>query len=114
MAVPLPGGPVTVPLTWVGVEEVPIVFVNQFMGQVDDRGDVILSLGQLTPPALIGTPEEQAKQAQRLAYVPVKPVARLNLSRPRVVEMIAVLNQVLGIQKGVRDALHQAGQGENL
>ena len=52
----LPGGPIAVQLTWVGTEEIPVVFVNQMLGQVDDRGDIILSFGQMTPPALLGTP----------------------------------------------------------
>ncbi len=112
--VELPGGPVTVQLTWVGTEEVPIVFVNQMMGQVDERGDVILSFGQMTPPALIGTPEEVAAQAHRLAYVPVKPIARFSMSRSRVVDLVNVLNQVLQIQSATRDGLRRAGQGENL
>jgi hypothetical protein len=110
----LPGGPVTVQLTWVGTEEVPVVFVNQVMGQVDERGDVILSFGQMTPPALIGTPEEQAAQAHRLAYVPVKPVARFSMSRSRVVDLVNVLNQVLEIQSVTRERLRQSGQGGNL
>jgi hypothetical protein len=110
----LPGGPVTVPVTWVGTEEVPVVFVNQMLGQVDDRGDVILSFGQVTPPALIGTPQEQAAQAQRIAYVPVKPVARFTMSRPRVAELIGVLTQVLQIQNQMRDHMRKTNQGENL
>jgi hypothetical protein len=110
----LPGGPVSIPLTWVGAEEIPVLFVNQMLGQVDDRGDVILSLGQVTPPAIVGTPEEQAAQVQRIAYVPVKPVARFTLSRPRVVELVQVLNQLLEIQKRTRDAIRKSGQGENL
>ena len=110
----LPGGGVSVPLTWVGTEEIPVVFVNQMLGQVDDRAEVILSLGQMTPPALVGTPEEQAAQAHRLAYVPVKPVARFTMSRTRVVELIGVLQQLLQLQSAAREALRHAGQGENL
>ena len=110
----LPGGPVTVQLTWVGTEEVPVVFVNQMMGQLDDRADIILSFGQMTPPALIGTPEQMAAQAHRLAYVPVKPVARFSMSRSRVVDLINVLNQVLQNQSATRQALLGSGQGENL
>src|SRR5438552_969384 len=98
-----PGRSVTVPVTWVGTEEIPVVFVNQMLGQVDDRGDVILSFGQATPPALIGTPEEQAAQVQRLAYVPVKPIARFTMSRSRVVDLISVLNQLLQLQSGARE-----------
>lgn len=110
----LPGGAVNVPLTWVGTEEIPVVFVNQMLGQVDDRGDILLSFGQATPPALIGTAQEQAAQAQRLAYVPVKPIARFTMSRSRVVDLVNVLQQLLQLQSVAREALRRAGQGDNL
>ena len=110
----LPGGPVTVQLTWVGTEEVPIAFVNQLMGQLDDRADMILTFGQMTPPALIGTPDEVAAQAHRLAYVPVKPVARFTMSRARATDMLKLLTQLLQNQTVARETLRKSGQGENL
>jgi hypothetical protein len=105
---------VQVPLSWVGIDELPVVFVNQMLGQLDDRGDVLLTLGQTTPPALVGDPQEVYAQAQRLAYVPVKPVARVTLSRPRLFELIGVLQQLVEIQAGLRETMRAAGQGENL
>jgi len=109
-----PGGGVQVPLTWVGTEEIPIQFINSFIGQVDERGDVIVSFGQTTPPALIGTPEEVMAQAKRLAYVPVRPVARFTLSRPRLLELVEMLQKTLEIQQGMREVLRQSGMGDKL
>ncbi len=62
-------------LAWVGVEDVPIVFVNQILGQVDDKGEVIISFGQATPPILLGSPEDLRRQAAAIPFIQVKPVA---------------------------------------
>jgi hypothetical protein len=81
-----------VPLIWVGVDDTKILFANQFLGQVHQQ-DVILTLGQLSPPVLVGTPEERLEEATRLGYVPVKAVARFGLTRQRLAELIGVLQQ---------------------
>jgi hypothetical protein len=86
---------IDVPIVWVGVEDIPIQYVNQAIGQVGRGGEFFLSLGQLTPPPLVGTPEQQAEQAQQISYVPIKPVARLGLTRLGVEELIGVLQQTL-------------------
>ncbi len=86
---------IEVPLAWVGVEELPILQVNQFIGQADPRGEFFLTFGQMTMPPLLGTPEQQAAQLEQIAYVPIKPVARLGFTRSRVEELIGVLQQTL-------------------
>ena len=83
-----------IPLTWIGAEELPVLFVNQFVAQVDEGGEFFLTLGQTLPPALIGTPEERAEQLEQIAYVPVKPVARLALTERGCQELIANLQNV--------------------
>lgn len=81
-----------IPTTWIGAEELPVLFVNTFVGQVQPQeGAFYLSVGQTVPPALIGTPQEQAEQLEQIAYVPVKPIARLALTRARMEELIALL-----------------------
>jgi hypothetical protein len=40
-------------VAWFGVEDVPITFVNQMIGQIDDKREIIISLGQATPPVLL-------------------------------------------------------------
>lgn len=84
-----------IPLSWVGVEELPIFQVNQFLSQSDPQGEFFLTCGQMTMPPLLGTPEEQTAQLERVAYVPIKPVARLGLTRRRVEELIDILQQTL-------------------
>lgn len=79
-------------IVWTGAEDVPIFFANQFIVQFDgDLGAHILTVGQLAPPALIGTPEEKREQAERLDFVAVNTVARLAFTPARMQELIGVL-----------------------
>jgi hypothetical protein len=96
---------------WVGVEDLPIVFVNQSIGQVDDRGDIILTFGQATPPIILGTPEQQRQQLQDVPFIQVRPVSRLTLSRPRAEEVVRMLQQTLENQQRMVAAL-QAQEGD--
>jgi hypothetical protein len=81
-----------IPTTWIGAEDLPVLFVNTFVGQIQPQeGAFYLTLGQTVPPALIGTPQEQTEQLEQIAYVPVKPVARLALTRSRMEELVAIL-----------------------
>lgn len=95
-----------IPLAWVGVEDVPILFVNQFLFQVAGE-EITLGFGQVAPPALFGPPEQQEQQARELAVVPVKPVSGLALNRRRVEEMIALLQQTLENQDKQRALLEK-------
>lgn len=80
-----------VPVVWTGTEDVPIVFVNQVLGQVGVQDEVIVSFGQITPPPLLGDPEQQLEQAEEIAFVSVKPVARVALTQAGLDDLIRVL-----------------------
>jgi hypothetical protein len=84
---------ITIPTVWDGLENVPIVLVNNALGQVGQQGEIILSFGQLTPPPLIGTLEQQQEQARRIERLAIKPVARLGLTRAGLDDLIRVLNE---------------------
>ena len=98
MAVPEPRrgeAYVQVPVAWVGTEELPVHFVNQFVGVIAP-GEVFLNLGAIVPPAILGDTEEERKaQAESIRFVQVKPVARIALTPERLREFIGVLNQTL-------------------
>jgi hypothetical protein len=85
---------VQLPLVWVGGDEVPILFANQFLGQYH-QDDFLLTVGQLAPPALLGTPEERREEALTMSFVPVKVLARFGMTRSRVEDLIGVLQQTL-------------------
>lgn len=85
---------IAVPVAWLGVEEVPILlataFVSQFDGQTLDS--LTLTVGQVTMPAIMGTTDEERKeQLEQVAFVPIKPIARLGLTPARARELIATL-----------------------
>ena len=80
-----------IPIVWAGTEDVPIVFVNQILGQVGLQDEVVLSFGQMTPPPLLGEPEQQREQAEEIAFVSVKPVARVALTKAGLDDLIRVL-----------------------
>jgi hypothetical protein len=83
-----------VPLTWIGTDELPLLFVNQFVGQaLEDH--FVLDVGQSVPPALIGTPEEKIERLEQVGYIPIRPVARLAFSRARCEELIGILQILL-------------------
>jgi hypothetical protein len=80
-----------VPVIWDGVEDVPLVLANQVLGQVGHQGEVILTFGQITPPILQGTLEQQAEQASEIPFVSVKPMARVALTKAGLDDLIRVL-----------------------
>jgi hypothetical protein len=85
---------VELPLVWLGPEDVPILYINAVVSQFDAQtmDSLIVTLGQLTPPAIVGaTLEERREQADQIAYVPVKPVVRLGLTEARARELVAIL-----------------------
>jgi hypothetical protein len=79
-------------IVWTGAEDVPLLFANSFVVQFDvDLGAHILTVGQLVPPALVGTPEEMREQAGQLDFVTVKTIARMAFTPARMAELIGAL-----------------------
>jgi hypothetical protein len=84
---------IQVPLVWTGAEDVPILFGNSFVCQFDaDLSAFIITVGQVTPPALLGPPEALAEQARQIEFVPVRVIARLAVTPSRMNELIQVLH----------------------
>lgn len=86
---------IQLPLTWIGLDETPIVSASHFISQFHEDLFVV-SFGMVSPPVLLGTPEERAEQARAIDYVPVRPVARLGLTRATMERLIGILNENLG------------------
>lgn len=73
---------------------------NQFLAQIGNSGvgmpeEIILSIGNASPPLVYGSQEEQEQQIARLSSVRVVPVARFALSRSRAAELVQVLQETL-------------------
>lgn len=86
---------ITLPVVWVGAEDLPVNFVNQFVGVVQPN-EIFVTIGSMVPPAILGdTVEEREATLRSITYVPVKPVARLGLTPARLRELIKVLQETL-------------------
>ena len=94
------------PLVWLGLEDLPILFANQMLIQNVVRDEFVLAFGQVTPPVLLGDDEAKERQLDEIAYVGVKPIARVSLSRQRLQELIRVLQENLA----THDRLHGADE----
>ena len=66
-----------VPLVWIGVEDVPVLAVNQILAQVIGKEEFLLAFGQVAPPILLGTDEQKREQAGLVTFAQVKPVDAL-------------------------------------
>jgi hypothetical protein len=101
-------------LTWIDVDKVPIQFINSMLTQLDELGEIILTFGQATPPVLTGTTaEENRKQLERIAYVPVRPVARFAVSRSRLEQFLGFLSTALVQQDQYLAARRKMEKGGN-
>lgn len=77
---------------FVGAEEVPLLYVNQFAVSFQSD-EFILTVGQVSAPVLLGSPEEQVEQARQLEFVPINVVARFALNRQRFEELTGLLQR---------------------
>lgn len=85
---------VALPLAWLGLEDQPLIFANQFLGAVHG-GEVFLAFGSLQPPVIVSDNHDEVKRAlEELSYVPVKVSARFALTPRRLQELRDVLAQL--------------------
>lgn len=72
---------------------------NQLLVQVDAAGErpdtFILTVGHASPPAVLGTPEEQLEQLRQYDAIPVQGLVRVSLSRARLAEWVQLLVETL-------------------
>lgn len=83
---------ITLPLFFIGAEDVPIALSNLQVVQHVQQ-EFIITFGQFSPPIVLGTPEEQLEQARNKPYLPVKTVARVAMSPERLRDFIKALQQ---------------------
>lgn len=81
---------ISLPIVYTSMDDVPMLFANQFAIQFE-QDEFILTIGQLQPPILIGTPEEKMEQAKRLTHVPIRVLIRVGMTRTRLEQLAKVL-----------------------
>jgi len=74
------------------MEDSPILFANQFVVQTQDDA-ILLTVGQVQFPILLGGIEDQIAQAQQLSYLPITVIARLALTRAKIQELSDALQE---------------------
>ncbi len=80
-----------VEVEWIGVELAQVVFSNQFIIQsIDD--ECFLTLGQATPPVVLGTEEERIRKLLEIEAIPVRTLGRYGFNRARLRELATLLN----------------------
>jgi hypothetical protein len=89
---------------WPGVGAVIIQTANQFLAQIDAAGEhpdqLILAIGQVTPPVVLGTPEQKRAQLGEIDEINVNTIARYSITLARLRELIGLLQQVERVLEG--------------
>ncbi|MEX2225597.1 MAG: hypothetical protein WEB52_04005 [Dehalococcoidia bacterium] len=89
---------VSIPLLWDGLDTAEIKFVNQMIVQLGPPGnesEFLVTLGQLHPPVLMGSEDENKARLAALPYVTVKVVAKVALPVSRVREFRDLMTRML-------------------
>jgi hypothetical protein len=90
-----PPSPLQVPLVWVEHDDPRVRWVNQFQSQFQPD-EFIVSFGQAVPPPVRpGTEAEVQAQLEQIQFVASHTVAKIALNRPRMVELIQILQENL-------------------
>ena len=103
----VPGGtmatenPPELPISWVGFDELPIVFANQIMIQSTGPREIVLIFGQVANPPTAGTQEEQLAQLGEIPFVPIRPLARLGMTLDRLREFLAAMQAQVETPRGI-------------
>ena len=104
---------------WSGTEEIPIVFANQFVGQVGANGEILLTVGQVGPPVILAETEtERENLLEQVSSVSVKPLARYVFNRATLEQLIQILQDTRSIHEQIRqqtqaDTKPTTAEGEN-
>lgn len=95
---PQMGEEIQIPATWVGIDETTVIFANQFIIQFNGN-EFFLTAGQMSPPVVVGTPEEIREQLKRLPFLPVRVVSRLAFTSETMGLLVGILQENLAKQK---------------
>ena len=91
-----------VPLAWIGVEEKPVMAVNQAYSQFDNNGMFVLTLGLANTPPLMRGKRENQKLLDAIEVVTVTPVARFAMTEGYAESLIKALQTNLKQYRAVK------------
>ncbi len=96
-------GSVAIEADWSVAQTTPVLLANQFVVQLGVETSslkhpvpdgVYLIVGEVAPPVLVGSPERQREQAERLqGRIPIQVHGRFFMTRERLGELITLLEE---------------------
>ena len=84
-----------VPIVWVGFNDELIRSATIFSAQIYAENEIILTIGQVTPPLIVGTPQERQSQAAALPFAQARTLGKFGLTASRARKLITVLQRTL-------------------
>jgi hypothetical protein len=98
---------------WPDIEEQPVLAANQFVTQLSPGPDgrpeeLVLIVGNVTPPLVLGQPDEVHAMLSAVGAVSAKAHGRFSLTRGRLDELVSVLAQAA---HNWDQAMSEGGQG---
>lgn len=101
---------------WTDLDALPVLLVNQVVGQVL-RGEITLTLGHVSPPALVGTDEQKRAQMDAIDVLPIRPVGRFTMTigslreiKHTLEETIAIYEREQALMEQLERAPHEEGK----
>lgn len=82
--------PVSVPFVWVGFNDDVIRTASIFSSQIYAENEIILTIGQVTPPLILGNP-----QAGAGSFAQVRTLGKFGLTVSRAEKLIEVLQKTI-------------------
>lgn len=84
-----------IPVQYIGLDDLPIPFVNSFLVQ-SEKSEFVLSFGVMTPPLVLpGTKEQVDAQWEKINSVPINMLVRVGMTEQRFRELLQVLTSYL-------------------
>lgn len=80
------------PFMVIGAEDTLIVFSNMQIVQHEEQ-EFILTFAQYSPPLILASGKEREERLKQMPYIPVKVVARIGITPPRMKRLIEALQK---------------------
>lgn len=88
--------PLNLSVAWLGADDLPAMFANAFLFQVNDE-DIFLTAGTVAPPVFPNetSPEERREALAASGHIIARPIVRLALNRVRLQDLKIAVDSAL-------------------
>jgi hypothetical protein len=102
---------IQISMIWPDVADLPVYRANQFIVQLSTGpdgtmvDDLVLTIGYVAPPVILGTPDEQRASFMALGAVNVQALTRVSMSPAYAQQLVELLQtQLRQLDAGTEDA----------